>query len=101
MMNFVGSRIKKAREDIKISQKKLGMILGLSDKAISAYEAGRTFPPIDTLFKIADELDKPIIYFLTENEKEKSLIERLDSIEKSLKDISEDITTLKSDIVKD
>ncbi len=57
-------RLKKAREDMGYSQRSLGMRVGLSDKSISVYENGYTYPPIGNLLKIAKELNKSISYFL-------------------------------------
>jgi transcriptional regulator with XRE-family HTH domain len=91
VIDFVGERIRKARESKGISQKKLGMALGLSDKAISAYEAGRTYPPIDTLFRISTELKKPLVYFLSEDSKAIDLFDKIERIEQSLKSASEEI----------
>jgi transcriptional regulator with XRE-family HTH domain len=95
LINFVGERIRKARESRGVSQKKLGMALGLSDKAISAYEAGRTYPPIDTLFRISTELKKPIIYFLSEDAQTIELFDKVEKISESLKSATEDIQQVK------
>ena len=57
-------RLKKAREEKGISQKSLGMIVGLSDKSISMYERGSVYPPISNLLKISKELGKKVGYFL-------------------------------------
>lgn len=100
MTNFVGDRIRKAREGRGVSQKKLGMSLGLSDKAISAYEAGRTFPPIDTLFRISTELKKPIIYFLSEDSQSIDLYDRVEKIADNLKSASAQIEQIKKLIKK-
>jgi transcriptional regulator with XRE-family HTH domain len=57
-------RLRKAREDMRYSQKVLGMRVGLSDKSISMYEKGIVYPPVGNLLKIAKELNKDIGYFL-------------------------------------
>lgn len=64
MLSNIGKKIKEAREEQGISQRDLGMSLGLTDKAISAYEACRTIPPLETLVRIAQELHKPLDYFI-------------------------------------
>jgi transcriptional regulator with XRE-family HTH domain len=91
MLEKFPQRLKTARETKNISQRKLGMILGLSDKAISAYESGRTFPPLDTLLKIAKELSKPVSYFLDEDTKEASLISKIDKLTFELKDFTTEL----------
>ncbi len=95
MLKRVGERIKKAREVRGISQKKLGMSLGLSDKAISAYEAGRTYPPIDTLEKIAHELGKPIAYFLSEDISDSAIVEHMDDLSTRIDQITKTLDELK------
>lgn len=57
-------RLRKAREEKGLSQKSLGIRVGLSDKSISMYENGTMYPPVGNLLKIASELDKDISYFL-------------------------------------
>lgn len=96
-MENIGSKIRQYREEAGISQKKLGLALGLSDKAISAYESNRTLPPIETLHRIAQELEKPLKYFIIA-EDEDSVDERLDRIEKQLKSMLETIEELRASI---
>jgi transcriptional regulator with XRE-family HTH domain len=100
VIDFVGERIRKARESNGISQKKLGMALGLSDKAISAYEAGRTYPPIDTLFRISVELKKPLVYFLSEDDQAIDLFDKVEKIEQNLKSATQDIAQIKKALKK-
>ncbi len=101
MLELFPGRLKTARETKNISQRKLGMTLGLSDKAISAYESGRTYPPLDTLLKIAKELDKPISYFLQEDKKEASLISRIDKLTFELKDFSKELEEVRSVLLEE
>ncbi|MCA9374751.1 helix-turn-helix transcriptional regulator [Candidatus Dojkabacteria bacterium] len=95
MLNGLGDRIKKYRERTGISQKKLGLALGLSDKAVSAYESGRTLPPLETLYRISSELKKPVRYFLTDEPELTEIDERLHTIETALYSIQEEIAGLK------
>ena len=46
--------LKKLRTDFKLSQEELGLILGYSRTAISAYELGRNEPSFEDLKKIAN-----------------------------------------------
>lgn len=95
MVEKIGDRIRKYREESGMSQKKLGMILGLSDKAISAYESCRTLPPIETLYRIAQELDKPLELFISDESEELEVQDRVDRIEKTLGLITQEIAELK------
>jgi transcriptional regulator with XRE-family HTH domain len=96
MLEKVANRIRTAREQSGLSQKKLGLALGLSDKAISAYEKGRTYPPVDTLVRIAEELGKPVTYFLSEENEEQDLHDKVSRIEELLKKASEQFEEVKS-----
>ena len=100
MYKEIGNRIRKARESKGISQRKLGMILGLSDKAISAYESNRTLPPIDTLYKISLELDQDITYFFIQNDSNQILLEKLTSIKNQLDSINKEFIDINNQITK-
>ena len=65
-MKTLGEKIQEAREKTPMSQKKLGLLLGVSDKTVSSYENNRTKPSVEILSRIAKELKKPIGYFLDE-----------------------------------
>ena len=86
-------RIKNARNDAHISQRKLGVSIGVSDKSISSYEKGRSIPPIKKLRKIAEETNKPLGYFTEEETINISIISKLNIVEKELREIRELIKT--------
>ncbi|RZF83743.1 XRE family transcriptional regulator [Pseudoalteromonas sp. CO325X] len=84
------SRLKNARVSQGISQKELGIRIGLDESSASSrmnhYEKGRHVPDIQTLKKIADELEVPLAYFFCESELSAELsclIEKLSDEEKS------------------
>lgn len=91
MLQDIGKKIREAREDQGISQKDLGMALGLSDKAVSAYEASRTIPPLETLVRIAEELNKPLDYFLDSNADEYKIETKLSTMEHTVSDLLKEI----------
>ncbi len=91
MLESIGKKIREAREDLGISQKDLGISLGLSDKAISAYEAGRTVPPLETLVRIADELNKPLDFFIDGNSSDYKLESRLAAMERVVTKLLQEI----------
>ena len=100
MLDKFPKRLKSARESKNISQRKLGMMLGLSDKAISAYESGRTFPPLDTLFKISRELDKTMGFFLDEDPMEASLISKVDKLTFDVKEFTKELEDTRKVLIK-
>ena len=52
--NEMGKKIKNLRDSYKLSQKRFGKKIGVSDKLISAYETGKCTPSIKVLNKIAN-----------------------------------------------
>ena len=55
----IGKLLETYRKERKISQKKLGNLLGVADATISKYEMNKVFPPNDKLFKIINILEIP------------------------------------------
>ena len=70
--NPIPIRIKAARNKAGISQKELGIRIGLDINSASSrmnhYEKGRHTPDIHTLKRIATELSVPLTYFFCESE---------------------------------
>ena len=58
-----GARIRRAREEIGMSQRMLADRLDSSQNAISLYEKGKRSVPVDLVYDLARELDKPVSYF--------------------------------------
>lgn len=84
--SFFTERLKEARNRMKISQKDLGLKIGIDPSSASGrmnhYETGRHMPDINTLKKLATELNVPINYFFCESEESATLaclIDKLDS----------------------
>lgn len=70
--NPIPTRIKAARKKANISQKELGIRIGMDINSASSrmnhYEKGRHTPDIQTLKRIADELNVPLAYLFCESE---------------------------------
>lgn len=70
--NPIPVRIKQARKLAGISQKELGIRIGMDISSASSrmnhYEKGRHTPDIQTLKKMADELNVPLAYFFCESD---------------------------------
>ena len=94
-MENVGANIRKYREMMGLSQKRLGLLLGLSDKAISAYESDRTLPPVETLYRIARQLDIPIYLLINDDNNEHQIIEKMNDIEITIKKLIKEVEALK------
>ena len=70
--NPIPIRLKQARVKSGITQKNLGILIGLDENSASGrmnhYEKGRHIPDLVTLKKISDELNVPLNYFFCEDE---------------------------------
>ncbi len=95
LMLELGRRIKIARDEARMSQLKVGVALGVSDKTISGYESGRIAPPIDKLLQLADLFKKPITYFLGSDSKDYKVASRLRAVEVALRDIRKQLQEIK------
>lgn len=96
-MDNIGKLIKKYREQSSISQKKLATTLGITDKAISSYESGRTVPSIEVLFRIAKQLNRPLSLFI-EDPTSMSAERKLYDVEAKLNEIQSLIKELKKEM---
>lgn len=91
MSKELGDKIKRIRDSYNLSQDRFAYKIGLSGKTISAYETGRTNPPIKILQKIVSVYKTPIININAElksdlNSKLEILEEEVAGIRNILKD---------------
>lgn len=88
--SFFTERLKEARNRMKISQKDLGIKIGIDPSSASGrmnhYETGRHMPDIETLKKIAEELNVPVNYFFCDSEKSATLACLIDKLDDEMKD---------------
>lgn len=63
-----GSRLKKLRNDFKITQKELANKVGVSRATIAGYETKGKEPPYETLTKLANALDCSVDFLLGNTE---------------------------------
>lgn len=70
--NPIPVRLKEARKKANLSQKTLGVRIGMDESSASPrmnqYEKGRHTPDVQTLKLIADELGVPLNYFFCEDD---------------------------------
>lgn len=75
--NPIPTRLKQARKHAKITQKNLGIMIGMDESSASGrmnhYEKGRHTPDISALRKMADALGVPLNYFFCEDEESAEL----------------------------
>ncbi|MHC5247792.1 helix-turn-helix domain-containing protein [Enterococcus sp. LJL90] len=63
----ISKRIRAYRTEKKLTQKQLGDKLNVSDKTISSWENGRTYPDIQMIIQIAEFFDLSLDEFLKED----------------------------------
>lgn len=76
--NPIPARLKAARKKAKISQKELGLRIGIDESSASGrmnhYEKGRHIPDISALRRMAEEFDVPLHFFFCDDEVSAELI---------------------------
>lgn len=82
--NPIPARLKDARKKAKITQKELGVRIGMEQSSASGrmnhYEKGRHIPDISTLRRMAEELDVPLHYFFCEDDVSAELVCAVDKL---------------------
>ncbi len=68
MSEFIFKRVKELRKKHKISQKKLGEYLGISDRAVSKWETGLSTPSGQNMIHLSKIFNVPVEYFLGKDE---------------------------------
>ncbi|RKF14347.1 XRE family transcriptional regulator [Alginatibacterium sediminis] len=110
LTNPIPIRLKQARKLSGITQKNLGVMIGMDESSASGrmnhYEKGRHTPDISTLKKMADALGVPLNYFFCEDDTSAELAclisklgddERKKLIDHILSDRSKDCDSLPKD----
>ncbi len=77
-----GKKLKDARIENGLSQRSLGLSIGLSDKTISSYESSRSYPSLDILKKLTEKLGRSFDYFLSSDSEKDILLERIKDLER-------------------
>ena len=64
----IGKRIRKRRQELKLTQENLARALGLTPQHISGIEQGKRSPSLASLAKLAEELGVTIDFLVTGKE---------------------------------
>ena len=82
MNNKLGRHISELRKKKNLTQKKLSELVYVSDKAISKWETGKSFPDLPTISLLAEALDVSVIDLLEvpKNKNESTITETIESI---------------------
>jgi transcriptional regulator with XRE-family HTH domain len=86
----VAGRLREARKNAGLSQKKLGELAGVDQNSASArlnqYETGKHSPDFGMLQRLSDVLNVPVEYFYTTDETVAKLLIKLHSMDESQKE---------------
>lgn len=61
-MKVVAERIRKLRESVRLSQVKMGEVVGVKQSSLNRYESGQASPSFETLVRYADYFDVSLDY---------------------------------------
>ncbi|MCH1924163.1 helix-turn-helix domain-containing protein [Shewanella sp. C32] len=88
--NPIPLRLKQARKRAGITQKHLGVMIGMEESSASGrmnhYEKGRHVPDISTLRKLATALEVPMSYFFCEDDLSAELAIKIEKLPKTEKE---------------
>lgn len=83
-VNPIPIRLKQARKRAGITQKNLGVMIGMDESSASGrmnhYEKGRHIPDIGTLRRLAEALGVPLSYFFCDDELSADLIIEMEKL---------------------
>lgn len=85
MDSFLGSKLRRAREEAGLSQGAFARAVGLSSEYISLLESGKRVPSFDTMKRLSSYLGRDTAYFLAEKKKSLESLLDGDGIPASLK----------------
>ena len=68
-MKIVAERLRGLREGVKLSQTKIGVMLGTTQASINRYETALASPPLKTLLWYADYFDVSLDYIFGRTDK--------------------------------
>ncbi|TES86914.1 MAG: helix-turn-helix domain-containing protein [Candidatus Aminicenantes bacterium] len=80
MSAILGTRLRREREELGITQDALAKGVGLSSEFISLLELGKRMPSLETLTALADYFRKDVSYFLKEKEETFKIILRAEGL---------------------
>lgn len=88
MDKLLGTRLRRAREEVNLSQGAFAKSLGLSSEYISLLESGKRTPSFETLLKVAGFLNKNVSYFFEDRRPAfERLLDRAETSERLRRDL--------------
>ena len=81
MPGILGTRLRREREELGITQDALAKGVGLSSEFISLLELGKRMPSLESLTALADYFRKDVSYFLKEKEETFKIILKAEGLD--------------------
>ncbi len=85
MDSFLGSKLRRAREEAGLSQGAFARAVGLSSEYISLLESGKRVPSFDTMKRLSAYLGRDTVFFLAEKKRSLESLLDGDGVPSSLK----------------
>ena len=85
----LAEKIRTARREAGLTQGALAEKMGVTDKLISAYEKGRSIPPLKRLKQLTEFTHFLISYFTGDEDIRNVLIAKLTNVEKLLNEVKQ------------
>jgi transcriptional regulator with XRE-family HTH domain len=87
MPGKLGAKLRRARENLGLTQEELSKSVGLSSEFISLLEIGKRTPSLDSLRRLSGFLKKDIGYFLQEPEGDFQVLEKEQKLSKEARSV--------------
>lgn len=68
-MKVLAERLRTLRESVKLSQEKMGRLVGMKQSSVNRYESGQSDPSPETLLRYADYFDVSLDYIFGRTDK--------------------------------
>ncbi|MBI2240935.1 MAG: helix-turn-helix transcriptional regulator [Magnetospirillum gryphiswaldense] len=91
LKQYVGVQVRAARQKRRLTQERLGEMVGKTAESISNIERGQVLPPLDTLYDIARQLDVPMGFFFEEMDRPRTIARNRMELEHRLRALAEDL----------
>ncbi len=91
LKQHIGMRVRAARQKRRLTQERLGEMVGKTAESISNIERGHVLPPLDTLHSIAQHLDVPMGFFFEDMDRPRAVARNRMELEHRLRALGEEL----------
>jgi len=94
---LIGEKIKTLRKEKRLTQREFAILLNISEKVLSNYERGQSYPSLQMLNQISNILKIPVEYFVTVDPT-KSVLTQMLRLEVELEEIKNRLENIKDNL---